>query len=31
LQPVGRQAKPYQLRQVLAIVERYDLKVEDPK
>jgi predicted RNA binding protein YcfA (HicA-like mRNA interferase family) len=31
LQPVGRQAKPYQLRQVLAIVERYDLKVEEPK
>jgi predicted RNA binding protein YcfA (HicA-like mRNA interferase family) len=31
LQPVGRQAKPYQLRQVHAIVERYDLKVKDPK
>jgi predicted RNA binding protein YcfA (HicA-like mRNA interferase family) len=31
LQPVGRQAKPYQLRQVLQVVERYDLKVEDPQ
>lgn len=31
LQPVGREAKPYQLRQVLDLVERYDLKVETSK
>ena len=29
LQPVGGQAKPYQLRQVLQLIERYDLKLED--
>lgn len=31
LQPDGRQAKAYQVRQVLAQVERYSLRVEDDK
>ena len=29
LQPVGREAKPYQLRQVVSMIEMYDLKLED--
>jgi len=29
LQPQGRQAKPYQVRQVLGQVERYSLRVKD--
>lgn len=29
LQNVGGQAKPYQIKQLLAIVERYDLRMED--
>ena len=29
LQEVGGQAKPYQIRQFLRIVERYNLKMED--
>ena len=29
LQDVGGQAKPYQLRQVMRLVERYDLELED--
>jgi predicted RNA binding protein YcfA (HicA-like mRNA interferase family) len=29
LQEVGGQAKPYQIRQFLRIVERYNLKLED--
>jgi len=29
LQDVGGEAKPYQIRQFLRLVERYDLKLED--
>ena len=29
LQNVGGQAKPYQIRQVLRLIERYNLKLED--
>jgi predicted RNA binding protein YcfA (HicA-like mRNA interferase family) len=29
LQPVHGQARPYQVRQFLRLVERYDLKLED--
>jgi len=29
LQNVGGQAKPYQIRQFLRLVERYDLKLEE--
>jgi predicted RNA binding protein YcfA (HicA-like mRNA interferase family) len=29
LQDVGGQAKPYQIRQVLRLVERYNLELED--
>ncbi|MEK6608396.1 MAG: type II toxin-antitoxin system HicA family toxin [Myxococcota bacterium] len=29
LQEVGGEAKPYQLRQLLRLVERYNLKLED--
>ena len=29
LQEVGGQAKPYQVRQLLRLVERYNLKLED--
>ena len=29
LQPFGGMAKPYQLRQLLALVERYDLSLEE--
>jgi predicted RNA binding protein YcfA (HicA-like mRNA interferase family) len=29
LQNVGGQAKPYQIRQFLRLVERYDLRLED--
>ncbi len=29
LQNVGGQAKPYQIRQFLRLVERYDLQLED--
>jgi predicted RNA binding protein YcfA (HicA-like mRNA interferase family) len=29
LQDIGGQAKPYQVRQVLRLVERYNLKLED--
>ena len=29
LQDVGGQAKPYQIRQVLRLIERYNLKLED--
>ena len=29
LQEVGGQAKPYQLRQLLRLVERYDLRLEE--
>lgn len=29
LQPVGGQAKPYQVRQLLRLVERYNLTLED--
>jgi len=29
LQEVGGEAKPYQLRQVLKLIERYNLKAED--
>jgi len=29
LQPMRGQAKPYQVRQLLKLVERYDLKLED--
>jgi predicted RNA binding protein YcfA (HicA-like mRNA interferase family) len=29
LQAVGGEAKPYQIRQVLRLVERYDLHLED--
>ena len=28
-QPFGGMAKPYQLRQLLALVERYDLSLEE--
>jgi predicted RNA binding protein YcfA (HicA-like mRNA interferase family) len=28
LQPIKGQAKPYQIRQLLALVEQYDLKLE---
>jgi predicted RNA binding protein YcfA (HicA-like mRNA interferase family) len=31
LQPQGGQAKPYQLRQVMELVERYDLRLEDDR
>ena len=30
LQSVRGQAKPYQIRQLLRLVERYDLRLEDP-
>ena len=30
LQNAGGEAKPYQIRQFLRLVERYDLKVEKP-
>ncbi len=29
LQPDGREAKPYQIRQMLDLVEQYDLELED--
>jgi len=29
LQDVGGEAKPYQIRQVLRLVERYNLQLED--
>jgi predicted RNA binding protein YcfA (HicA-like mRNA interferase family) len=29
LQPLGRQAKPYQIRQLLDLVDRYNLTLED--
>ena len=29
LQELGGKAKPYQIRQFLALVERYDLRLED--
>jgi predicted RNA binding protein YcfA (HicA-like mRNA interferase family) len=29
LQKIGGEAKPYQIRQVLRLVERYDLRLED--
>jgi hypothetical protein len=29
LQEVGREAKPYQIRQMLRLVERYNLQLED--
>ena len=29
IQPVRGEAKPYQIRQVLRLVERYDLQLED--
>ncbi|MBX3379234.1 MAG: type II toxin-antitoxin system HicA family toxin [Phycisphaeraceae bacterium] len=29
LQPVGGQAKPYQVRQLLKLVEQYNLQIED--
>ncbi len=29
LQDVGGQAKPYQIRQLMRLVERYDLTLED--
>jgi hypothetical protein len=29
LQPVDGEAKPYQIRQLLRIVERYDLRMDD--
>ena len=29
LQDVGGQAKPYQIRQMLQVIERYDLAMED--
>jgi hypothetical protein len=29
IQNVGGQAKPYQVRQVLRLVERYNLRLED--
>jgi hypothetical protein len=29
LQEVGGEAKPYQIRQVLCLVERYNLRLED--
>lgn len=29
LQDVGGEAKPYQIRQLLRLVERYDLRLED--
>jgi predicted RNA binding protein YcfA (HicA-like mRNA interferase family) len=28
LQPMGAHAKPYQLRQLLSLIERYDLNLE---
>jgi hypothetical protein len=28
LQPIGGQAKPYQVRQLLKLVEEYDLRIE---
>jgi hypothetical protein len=28
-QPSGGEAKPYQIRQVLRLIERYNLKLED--
>jgi predicted RNA binding protein YcfA (HicA-like mRNA interferase family) len=31
LQPQGAQAKPYQLRQVMRLVESYDLELEDDR
>ena len=31
LQSVGGQAKPYQVRQLMRLVERYDLKLRDSK
>jgi predicted RNA binding protein YcfA (HicA-like mRNA interferase family) len=31
LQEVGGRAKPYQIRQFLTLVERYNLQLEDPK
>jgi predicted RNA binding protein YcfA (HicA-like mRNA interferase family) len=31
LQEVKREAKPYQIRQFLRLVERYNLKLEDEK
>lgn len=31
IQPVGRQAKPYQVRQVAELAERYSLKVENTR
>jgi predicted RNA binding protein YcfA (HicA-like mRNA interferase family) len=30
LQEVGGQAKPYQVRQFLRLVDRYDLRLEEP-
>lgn len=29
LQPVGREAKPYQIKQFLNLVEQYNLRLED--
>ena len=29
LQDIGGEAKPYQIRQVLRLIERYNLKLED--
>ena len=29
LQEVGGEAKPYQIRKVLRLIERYDLRLED--
>ena len=31
LQDVGGQAKPYQLRQLVRLIERYDLELEDDR
>lgn len=31
LQDVGGQAKPYQIRQLMRLVERYDLTLEDER
>jgi predicted RNA binding protein YcfA (HicA-like mRNA interferase family) len=31
LQPVSGEAKPYQIRQFLRLVERYDLRVENDR
>ena len=31
LQEIGGQAKPYQVRQFLKLVERYDLRLEDER